>query len=183
MGHNPSSFKEDKFWAGFRGKMAPYNPVEMVSWNDCRAFIDKINELSAKQGSRMRFALPTEAQWEFACRAGTIGAYCRKADLDEIGWYKDNSGGKTHSVAAKKPNAWGLYDMHGNVWEWCEDLYGDYPSGIVTDPTGDSSGSDRVLRGGSWVSAARACRSAYRGRGIPGSLDAKGLRLVLTIDQ
>ena len=143
MGTNPSFFKGDDL------------PVESVSWNDCQEFCEKTG-----------LQLPTEAQWEYACRAGTTDAYA--GNLDEMAWYRDNSGSKTHPVGTKKPNAWGLYDMHGNVWEWCQDRYGDYPSGSITDPTGSSSGSLRVIRGGSWSYYARDCRSAYRGGSEPG---------------
>ena len=130
-------------------------PVTHVSWNDCQEFCRKTG-----------LQLPTEAQWEYACRAGSTGAYA--GNLDDMAWYENNSGSRTHSVGTKKPNAWGLYDMHGNVYEWCQDWFGKYPSGSVTDPTGPSSGSDRVGRGGSWDDDAGGCRSAYRSYGEPG---------------
>lgn len=142
MGANPSNFKGDNL------------PVEQVSWNDCQEFCKKCTELG------LPVQLPTDAQWEYACRAGGAGLYA--GNLDEMAWYFDNSGGKTHSVASKTPNAWGLYDMHGNVSEWCADWYGDYPSESVTDPTGPQSGSDRIVRGGSWNRNAVHCRSARR---------------------
>ena len=152
MGSNPSHFKGDNL------------PVENVSWNDCQEFCKKCALLG------MPVQLPTEAQWEYACRAGSTGPYA--GNLDEMAWFEDNSGRKTHPVGTKKPNAWGLYDMHGNVWEWCADWYdGDYPSGSVTDPIGPSNGSDRVVRGGSWCYYARRCRSAYRGYRAPGGRD------------
>ena len=110
--------------------------------------------------------MPTEAEWEYACRAGTTGAYAGK--LKDMGWYDDNSGNRTHPVGQKQPNAWGLYDMHGNVWEWCADWYGDYPGGAVTNPTGAGSGDLRVLRGGSYRNIASYCRSAARSWGGPG---------------
>jgi len=109
--------------------------------------------------------LPTEAEWEYACRAGTTTSYHSgdsESDLARSGWYTGNSGSQTHPVGQKTANAWGLHDMHGNVWEWCADWKGDYPSGAVTDPTGPSSGSGRVLRGGSWSYDALSCRSALR---------------------
>ncbi|MCX6875998.1 MAG: formylglycine-generating enzyme family protein [Verrucomicrobia bacterium] len=109
--------------------------------------------------------MPTEAQWEYACRAGTTGDYAGK--LPEMAWFSENSGRKTHPVGTKKANAWGLHDMHGNVWEWCADWYGDYPKGAVTDPTGSNNGSYRVYRGGSWRSVGTRCRSAYRSGGPP----------------
>lgn len=146
MGNNPSHFKES----------GPYAPVETVSWEDCLAFCQK---LSAKEGQP--YTLPTEAQWEYACRAGTSGPYAGSS-LDEIGWYGGNSGGKTPPVGQKKPNPWGLYDMHGNVLEWCLDWYGDYPKGAATDPTGPDQAGFRVFRGGSWFDGAGLCRSAYR---------------------
>ena len=139
MGNNPSHFKGDNL------------PVEKVSWNDCQEFCRKTG-----------LQLPTEAQWEYACRAGSTGEYAGTGNLDDMGWYDDNSDDKTHPVGQKQPNAWGLYDMHGNVWEWCADWYGDYPNGPVTDPKGASSGSYRVLRSGSWNLNAQACRSAAR---------------------
>ena len=136
---------------GFKGDDLP---VERVSWNDCQEFCRKCTQLG------LPVQLPTEAQWEYACRAGTTGAYADS--LGEMAWYGSNSSGKTHPVGTKKPNAWGLYDMHGNVWEWCQDWKADYPSGSVTDPAGPSTGSYRVRRGGSWNDLARDCRSACR---------------------
>ncbi len=116
------------------------------------------------------YRLPTEAEWEYACRAGTQTAYSfgdSESELADYAWYGPNSGGTTHPVGSKKPNAWGLYDMHVNVIEWCQDRDGGYPSGSVTDPTGASTGADRVVRGGHWHSDARRIRSAYRGRYAP----------------
>jgi formylglycine-generating enzyme required for sulfatase activity len=177
MGSNPSNFSS----------CGSSCPVEQVSWNDCQEFIRKLNNLSGFSG----FRLPTEAEWEYACRAGTTTAFYTGAitetgrdrkdpNLDVAGWYGYNSGDRsgwhsdwkdnnhgTKRVGLKKPNAWGLYDMHGNVWEWCADWYGDYPSGSVNDPKGPSTGSYRVLRGGSWDGSAGYCRSADRGRGTP----------------
>ena len=114
----------------------------------------------------MRFALPTEAQWEYACRARSTTHYCFGDSEDELGeyaLYEKNSGDKTHPVGEKKPNAWGLYDMHGNVYEWCQDWYDHryYANSPVDDPTGPSGGSDRVVRGGGWVGPAKCCRSAF----------------------
>jgi formylglycine-generating enzyme required for sulfatase activity len=137
-------------------------PVEQVSWDDVQTFISKLNR---KKGGN-RYRLPTEAEWEYAARAGSTARFCYGDDegrLSEYAWYSGNSGDKTHPVAQKQPNAWGLYDMHGNVYEWCQDWYDkNYPSGNVTDPTGPSSGSLRVLCGGSWSSLAEFCRSAIR---------------------
>ena len=144
MGDNPSRFKGDDL------------PVENVSWNDCQEFCRRCREA----GVDLR--LPTEAQWEYACRAGTTGPYAGSANLDVMGWYGGNSRQKTHPVGQKQPNAWGLHDMHGNVLEWCAEWYGDYPDGSVTDPKGASSGWGRVARGGSWNNSVTYCRSAYR---------------------
>ena len=158
MGSNPSHFRKGDDY-----------PVENVSWNMCQEFC-------AKTG----LALPTEAQWEYACRAETTGDYGGTGDLETMGWYSENSGGETHPVGRKQPNKWGLYDMHGNVWEWCADWYGDYPSELVTDPTGPIQGSIRVYRGGSWFSYARRCRSAHRGGSDPGfRFNRLGLRVAL----
>ena len=114
-----------------------------------------------------KVCLPTEAQWEYACRAGSTTRYCfgdEESGLGEYAWYSANSGNKTHPVGEKKPNAWGLYDMHGNVCEWCQDWWKDgyYKESPVDDPTGAATGSNRVLRGGSWITPASSCRSAYR---------------------
>ena len=150
-------------------------PVEQVSFNDCKEFIRRLNQ---KEGTN-KYRLPTEAEWEYACRAGSTTAFANGGitklecgydpNLDAMGWYCANSGKKTHPVARKNPNAWGLYDMHGNVWEWCQDLYGDYPTGQVTDPKGSSSGRRyRVMRGGDWRLYTRHCRSAHRCVGTSG---------------
>ena len=161
MDKNPSNF------------IGANNPVEMVSYEDAKAFCDKMNlKYLNILPKGYKFALPTEAQWEYACRAGTNtalnnGKNLTKAEgacpnLDEVGWYAENSGKTTHEVGKKKPNTWGIYDMHGNVWEWCRDWYDEYPKDDVTDPTGAYSGSFRVRRGGSWDGLAGGCRSAYR---------------------
>jgi formylglycine-generating enzyme required for sulfatase activity len=118
------------------------------------------------------FRLPTEAEWEYACRAGSTTEYCfgnNENNLGEYAWYGSNSGEKTHPDGGKKPNTWGLYDMHGNVWEWCNDYYGDkyYESSTVEDPKGADSGAVRVLRGGSCLYVTRFCRSAHRFGFIP----------------
>ena len=159
-------------------------PVEWVSWNEVQEYIGKLN---ARSGGR-RYRLPTEAEWEYAARAGTTtDTYAgdmtkpRGNDpvLNRIAWYRENSGGGTHPVGRKAPNAWGLHDMLGNVWEWVEDWKGDYPGGRVTDPVGPRSGSERVFRGGSWLSGAGACRSADRYGSSPGARGiALGFRLL-----
>ena len=161
MRGNPSDFEGDA------------NPVDSVSWDDCKEFIKKIN-------SRFNFTarFPTEAEWEYACRAGTEGAYSGTGDLDDMGWYEGNSDGRTHPVGEKEPNAWGFHDMHGNVSEWCGDWHGSYPHGVVTDPKGSSSGYARVLRGGSWYYYAVYCRSANRNCNNPDrGYDYYGFRL------
>jgi formylglycine-generating enzyme required for sulfatase activity len=159
MGSNPSHFK------------GADRPVEQVSWTDAMEFCRKLSERE-RAGGRLpegyEYTLPTEAQWEYACRAGTTGLYAGSGNLDAMGWYTGNSGNQTHPVAQKQANAWGLYDMHGNVWEWCRDWYSHYPGGSVRDPTGPSSGSVRVDRGGGWSSVPRRCRSAFRLGNVPG---------------
>ncbi|GHU51713.1 hypothetical protein FACS1894200_12130 [Spirochaetia bacterium] len=122
--------------------------------------------------------MPTEAEWEYACRAGTTTPYFSGSSVDTAGWYTSNSGNKTHPVGTKQANAWGLYDMHGNVWEWCWDWYSDYSSASQTDTGGAASGSYRVLRGGSWSNSAQDLRSAFRDFYSPaGSFCNLGFRL------
>jgi formylglycine-generating enzyme required for sulfatase activity len=148
MGENPSQFK------------GATNPVERVSWDDATEFCKR---LSAKEGKTYR--LPTEAEWEFACRAGTTTQYSfgdDEASLGEYAWYSNNSNGKAQPVGEKKANAWGLHDMHGNVWEWCQDWYGGYPVAEVTNPRGPKEAPVRVIRGGGWDDYAWYCRAALR---------------------
>jgi len=133
-------------------------------------YCQKLTERERAAGritAQQAYRLPTEAEWEYAARAGTTGA--RYGELDTIAWWKGNAGKQTHPVKQKAPNAWGLYDMLGNVWEWCSDWYDDYPTGSVTDPTGPVSGSQRVLRGGSYQSISGGPRSADRSRDGPGA--------------
>ena len=149
MGSNPS---------GFTGNMQ--RPVEQVSWNDCQAFISKLNELTGEA-----FRLPTEAQWEYAARGGRNSrgyTYSGSNDIGSVAWYEDNSGNETHPVGMKQANELGLYDMSGNVWEWCSDWYGSYSSSSQTNPTGAASGSYRVNRGGSYYREAWYCRVSDR---------------------
>ena len=168
MGTNPSHFK------------GATNPVEMVSWNDATEFCKKLSERT-----RQAVRLPTEAEWEYACRAGTATAFSfgdADSALGDYAWHDANSGSTTHPVGQKKPNVWGLFDMHGNVWEWCADWFGDYPNGAVTDPKGPVSGIRRVLRGGSWGNAPSICRSAYRGSYTPGLRNLRcGFRVVVSV--
>jgi len=153
MGSNPSYFKGNENL-----------PVEQVSWNYIQEFIQKLNKME----ETVKYRLPTEAEWEYACRAGSTTAYCfgdEPARLGEYAWFDDHMDAgdePTHIVGQKKPNAWGLYDMHGNVWEWCQDWWGVYPSGCLTDPVGPLEGSCRVLRGGCCGGRARVLRSAKR---------------------
>jgi formylglycine-generating enzyme required for sulfatase activity len=169
MGTNPSASKGAK------------NPVEMVSWNDCQDFLKKVNALGKE---RSQFRLPTEAQWEYACRAGSKTRFCSgdaDAGLADCAWYDANSGRTTHPVGTKKPNAWGLYDCHGNVWEWCEDWYDEYSPGRrpKADPVGPMTGTMCALRGGSWLDDARHCRSACRNfNGPDDRYSILGFRLV-----
>ncbi|WP_149988258.1 formylglycine-generating enzyme family protein, partial [Microcystis aeruginosa] len=152
MGTNPSHFKNN-----------PQNPVENVSWNDAQAFCQKLSQITGKT-----YRLLTEAEWEYACRAGTTTRYYFGDDANQLGdyaWYDGNSQNTTHPVGQKKPNAWGLYDMSGNVWEWCEDNWHDSYENAPKDGSawiknGDDNRS--LLRGGSWYSDPDGCRSAYR---------------------
>ncbi len=152
VGSNPSNFK------------GPTLPVEQVSWDDATSFCGKAG-----------LELPTEAQWEYACRAGTTTAFGFGDDARSLGfyaWHPENSDRTTHPVGEKKPNAFGLYDMHGNVFQWCQDWCGDYPTGPVTDPIGATNAEMRVLRGGSYSHPARDARCAYHGRNDPDSRTA-----------
>jgi formylglycine-generating enzyme required for sulfatase activity len=155
-------------WAPGGWKPEMDHPVVWVTWNDAAAFCEW---LSKKEGKTYR--LPTEAQWEYACRAGTTTRYCfgdSESELGDYAWYLKNlEGWGTKAVGGKRPNRWGLYDMHGNVWQWCSDWYdGDYyANSPVEDPKGPDTGSYRVYRGGSWINDAGDCRSAYRDYGRP----------------
>ncbi len=166
MGSNPSFFKGTDL------------PVETVSWNDCQDFISKLNAMTGK-----RFRLPTEAEWEYAARGGKKSRgylFSGSITLDDVAWYKENSGSKTHVVGTKQPNELGIYDMAGNVWEWCQDWKGSYSSSPQTNPTGAVSGSYRVCRGGSCLISAWYCRSSCRYNFTPDCDCSRGLRLVLS---
>jgi len=172
MGKNPSCFQ--------RGLE---NPVEMVSWNDAVSFCKKLTEIERQAGrllDKFEYVLPTEAQWEYVCRAGTKRTCAR--NLDSMAWYSSNSRGKTHPVGTKQANAWGLYDMHGNVYEWClDDWHGSY-DGALADGSrwGEGSGSLRVIRGGGWNRSASNCRSTLRYYWAPdNSRDCLGFRVCL----
>ncbi|MBO7279020.1 MAG: SUMF1/EgtB/PvdO family nonheme iron enzyme [Bacteroidales bacterium] len=166
MGKNPSRFQGDNL------------PVENVSWNDIQEFIKKLNRLTGK-----RYRLPTEAEWEYAARGGKKSKgykYAGSNSIGEVAWYDSNSGYETHPVGQKQPNELGLYDMSGNVWEWCQDWYGNYNSSSQTNPSGPASGSYRVLRGGSWYRSARYCRVSDRSFNYPSNwYYFYGFRLVL----
>jgi len=166
-GNNPSNFNG-----------CEESPVEQVSWDDVQDFIKKLN---SKEGSD-KYRLPTEAEWEYACRAGSNTIYCFGNDknrLKEYAWYDKNAENETHPVGQLNPNDWGLYDMHGNVWEWCSDWFGDYPASPVSEPAGPISGKRRVLRGGSWDHNEYYCRSANReGEYFESRYSNYGFRLV-----
>jgi formylglycine-generating enzyme required for sulfatase activity len=194
MGTNPSYFQKRVI----RKSDSSMYPVEQVSWEDAVEFCKRLSDLPEEKKAGRVYRLPTEAEWEYACRAGSKTAYSfgeSARSLGDYAWIGNNSGSReldcdtlwakmknnpqeyldtllsagcaTHPVGEKKPNAWGLYDMHGNVWEWCSDWYGVYPKGAVKDPTGAKEGSKRVSRGGSWRNVAGLCRSASRGGGSP----------------
>ncbi len=163
MGKNPSNFQGET------------RPVEQVSWNDVQEFLRKLNQQAEKEIYR----LPTEAEWEYAARAGTETMFSFGDDAERLGdyaWYSGNSGSETHPVRGRTPNAWGLYDMHGNVWEWCQDWYDSeyYAKSPRDNPQGPFSGSSRVLRGGSWDGYTDDCRSALRVGLDPGFRDTDG---------
>ena len=168
MSSIPSSYTDDQ------------KPVGYVSWDDCKEFIEKLNNLTGKN-----FRLPTEAEWEYAARGGNKSQgykYSGSYNIEDVAWYIDNSGFTSHNVKIKSPNELGIYDMTGNVWEWCEDWSGNYSSVSQTNPAGPSSGSLRVFRGGSWRSDAGYCRVSIRNYGNPGNRDSYlGLRLALSL--
>ncbi|MBQ6236716.1 MAG: formylglycine-generating enzyme family protein [Bacteroidales bacterium] len=167
MGSNPSYFKGDD------------NPVEQVSWDDCQEFLKRLS-----QRSGYNFRLPTEAEWEYAARGGSKSKgykYAGSDNIDEVAWYEGNSGSETHSVRGKKPNELGLYDMSGNVDEWCNDWYGGYSANSQTNPTGPVSGSFRVLRGSGWFGYAEYCRVSFRCNFTPSNrFSDLGFRLALS---
>ena len=167
MGDDPSYFKGDNL------------PVEAVTWDDCQEFIGKLNRITGQT-----FRLPTEAEWEYAARGGNKSRgyqYSGSNNLSDVAWFEDNSGSKTHAVGTKQPNELGIYDMSGNVWEWCQDWYETYSSSSQVNPTGANSGSCRVVRGVSWYNNARNCRLSLRGSNTPDFRSSNlGLRLVLS---
>ena len=172
MGNNPSHFSGDD------------RPVESVSWDDCQRFVGALNRKLRTELAGKKFRLPTEAEWEFAARGGNKSdgyQYAGSNDLCEVAWWGKNSGGETHPVAELKPNELGIYDMSGNVWEWCQDCYDDYPHNTQTNPVGPNDGARRVSRGGSWFNGAGGCRLSCRNYFTPDDCDeSMGLRLVLS---
>ena len=175
MGSNPSFFNK------------PQHPVESINWTVCHEFLEKLTRITGHP-----FRLPTEAEWEYAARGGNLSRgfhYCGSSFIDNVAWHKSNCFDKgvnspdygTHAVATKQANELGLYDMSGNVCEWCEDWYDVYPPGAKTDPKGPDNGFYRVYRGGAWDSAARLCRPTWRGNATPEkTYNMLGLRLVLS---
>lgn len=181
MGQKPTS--DGSQWTSTYGVGDNY-PAYYISWNDCQEFITKLNQLTG-----LEFRLPTEAEWEYAARGGnkatTQTLYSGSNIIDDVAWYRDNRSSGTHIVAGKSANALGLYDMSGNVWEWCNDWYSSsyYSSSPQTDPTGPSSGTYRVMRGGSWNSIASHCRVAYRySSPVSSRINYYGMRLALTVE-
>jgi formylglycine-generating enzyme required for sulfatase activity len=175
-------------WNALMGDAASFtrnaqHPKGVVTWDDAMKFCAKLTKQERDAGrlpEGYRYTLPTETQWERACRAGTTGAYGGSGNLDEMGWYRENSDYDSQSVGQKSANAWGFYDMHGSIWEWCADWYGCYPQGSVTDPTGGEINYERVRRGGAERSVAQVCRSACRGKEKPGTRYTNlGFRLAL----
>jgi len=166
MGGNPSMFKGDN------------NPVDSVTWEECQTFISRLNSLTG-----MKFRFPSEAEWEFAARGGIKSSGCQFAgtnDAEEVAWCTVNSSNSSHPVGQRKPNELDLYDMSGNVWEWCQDWFAEYSEATKTNPIGPSTGLLRILRGGSWLSSVRSCRISNRHYSAPTDKDNNiGLRLAL----
>jgi len=195
MGTNPSLFNGDR-----SSDPPPFNqdygtdltrPVEQVSWFNATNYCGKFTQSERAAGrisTNSVYRLPTEAEWEYACRAWTSTRFSYGDDPDyteltDYAWYADNSGNTTHPVGQKLPNPWGLYDMHGNVAEWCQDWYAPYPGGIAIDPLGPATGSNRIGRGGPWFRTASNCRSAWRNAVSPNTIGAAGFRVVLAPGQ
>jgi formylglycine-generating enzyme required for sulfatase activity len=185
-GKSPSCFCKQ---GGGKDKVANEDtgqfPVEQVSWEDAVALCESLTKKDTKRPKGWVYGLPMEAEWEYACRAGTQTAYSFGDDPKQLGkyaWYDGNSGRRTHAVGTRKANPWGLHDMHGNVWQWCADWYGEdyYENSPAKDPKGPPDGGSRVLRGGSWFVFPRHCRAAFRIRREPGNNDENiGFRVVL----
>jgi formylglycine-generating enzyme required for sulfatase activity len=191
MGTNPSFFQGDKVAERnpdtdrvIKEVDSSNHPVEQVSWGDAIDFCKKLSDLPGEKAAGRVYRLPTEAQWEYACRAGSKSAYSfgeSSKSLGDYAWFAGKSNGQTHPVGEKKATAWGLYDMQGNVFEWCSDWYDEYPKGAVSDPTGPKEGSLRVFRGGCWDGVAELCKSADRAWGLPSSrIYGIGFRVALS---
>jgi len=188
VGKNPSYFSSNN---GFAEDLS--RPVEMVSWSDATNYCARLTareRLAGRLPAGVAYRLATEAEWEYASRAGSTRRFSYGDDPDytefsNYAWYRANSGCMTHAVGGKLPNRWGLYDMSGNVWEWCSDWWSDhYTGGNVVDPQGPSSHASRVLRGGGWGNGALSCRSARRINGFPSNrYDDFGFRVVLAPGQ
>jgi len=190
MGSNPSSFRGD-----------PNRPVDSTSWINATNYCGKLTQRERAAGriaTNSVYRLPTEAEWEYACRGWTSTRFSYGEDpgytnLTDYAWYDANSGGTTHPVGQKLPHSWGLYDMHGNVWEWCQDWYGVYTGGVALDPQGPATGGSpvsppigpsRTFRGGDWGHPDSACRSAFRFAALPSSTyNVMGFRVVLAAGQ
>jgi formylglycine-generating enzyme required for sulfatase activity len=181
MGNNPSAYTGDT-----------NRPVEQVTWFEANHYcltLTQREQAAGRMSTKSVYRLPTEAEWEYACRAWTSTRFSYGDDTDytnltDYAWYLDNSDNATHPVGQKLPNSWGLYDQHGNVWEWCQDWYDELPGGIALDPQGPATGSDRVIRGGGWGYFAENCRSAARYFDPPGDWCTHiGLRVVLAPGQ
>ena len=161
-------------------------PVEQVTWHDADRFCRTLSALPIEKQHRRVYRLPTEAEWEYACRAGSTSRFSfgdDEAALGDYAWFDGNSDLQTHPVGRKRPNAWGLYDMHGNVWEWCRDWKAAYPAELVIDPQGPERGSDRVFRGNGWHGGAAGLQTALRGGSSPTLRSPLvGLRVVLEIE-
>ncbi len=175
MGSNPSDFPGN------------LRPVDKVSWDDVQDYLAALNAKKGTTGGP--YWLPTEAEWEYACRAGTTTRFYwgddpTESEITDYAWYEDNGNSEPHNTGTKLPNGWGLYDMSGNAYEWCQDWYEeDYPAGPATDPEGPAAGTDRTLRGGSWDADPGSCRSAFRLYSSPdGSGNSLGFRLLRTPD-
>ena len=176
MVKNPSRFQGDNLRGDSLRRDSTNHPVEQVSWADAVEFCKTLSELPEEKKAGRVYRLPTEAEWEYACGAGSRAVYSfsESQSLGDYAWFGENSHEKTHPVGQKTANAWGLHDMYGNVWEWCNDWHGKYPKGTISDPTGPKDGSNRVGRGGSWCDFAFDCRRAPRYGVYPSIRDSSG---------
>jgi formylglycine-generating enzyme required for sulfatase activity len=180
MGNNPSHFQGDQV----EGVDSSNHPVDKVSWEDAVEFCKRLSELPEEKAAGRVYRLPTEAEWEYACRAGSNApfGFGGLELVDDYGWFSSNCKGISQGVGNKESNAWGLYDLHGNVMEWCSDWAGDYPEGAVSDPTGPTEGYSRMIRGGAWLTPAMLGRSGNRAFHFPPDTrsDYVGFRVALS---